>query len=73
MSDPLTQAAELYERAASELETAAAHCRIAAVRLRDREIPRGAAHGWAAHGHDLAAQELLNDAARLHAARSIPE
>jgi hypothetical protein len=64
---------ELYERAATELDTAAAHCRVAAAHLRDREIPGGAAHGWAAHGHDLAAQELLNAAARLHATRSLPE
>jgi hypothetical protein len=62
-----------YERAAAELELAAQHARVAARRLREQEVPRSGAHAWAAHGHQLAAQELLSQAARLHAARARPE
>jgi hypothetical protein len=73
MTDTLTQAADRYEQAAAELERAAQHCRVAAAHYRDQEIPRGAAHGWAAHGHHLNAQQLLDDAAQAHAARARPE
>ena len=77
MSDPerqarLEAAAALHNAAADELERAAAHSRVAATHFRNGEIPRGAAHAWAAHGHVLAAQERLGEQARTHAARSNP-
>ena len=72
MSEPLDEAAELYERAAAELEQAAAHCRTAAQHARDREVPRMAAHAWAARGHVLEAQAELDEQAREHARRSVP-
>jgi hypothetical protein len=70
---PLEQTASRYDEAASELELAARHCRVAAGRFRSGEVPRGAAHAWAARGHHLRAQELLDAQAREHAARSVPE
>jgi hypothetical protein len=73
MSDPRAEAADLYDRAAAELDLAARHARVAARRLRDQEIPRAGAHAWAAHGHHLTAQDLLGRAAQLHATRSRPD
>jgi rhodanese-related sulfurtransferase len=72
VDDPLEDAATLYDAAADELDRAAAHCRTAARHFRDREIPRGAAHAWAARGHVLAAEESLDAQARTHAERSVP-
>jgi len=51
----LEAAASLFEHAANELELAARHCRTAAGHMRKREVPRGAAHAWAAQGHVLRA------------------
>jgi hypothetical protein len=73
LSEALNAAAELYDAAAHELERAARHCRTAATHLRNREVPRGAAHAWAAHGHLLEAQEGLRVQAREHAKRSVAE
>lgn len=72
MHEGLEEAAALYDAAAEELEQAAKHCRTAAGHFRDREIPRGAAHAWAAFGHIRAAEESLDQQARTHAARSNP-
>jgi hypothetical protein len=69
MGDPRAEAAGLYDQAAVELEVAAQHARVAARHLREGEVPRSGAHAWAAHGHDLTAQELLSQAAQLHAAQ----
>jgi len=69
---PLEEAASLHDAAAKELEQAAAHSRVAATHFRNGDVPRGAAHGWAAHGHVLAAQERLAEQARAHAQRSNP-
>jgi hypothetical protein len=66
------EAAALYEAAAQELDQAARHCRTAARHFRDREIPRGAAHAWAAFGHIRAAEESLDAQARTHATKSVP-
>ena len=63
-------AARLYDEAAAELDTAAAHCRRSAEHFRNREVPRAAAHAWAARGHLLHAQERLDQQARNHAERS---
>jgi hypothetical protein len=68
----LEAAASLFERAAGELEQAARHCRTAAGHMREREVPRGAAHAWAAHGHVLRAASLLEEQARVHAQKSNP-
>jgi hypothetical protein len=68
----LEEAARRFDRAADELARAADHCRTAASHFRGGEIPRGAAHAWAAHGHMLAATEELDGQAREHAQRSRP-
>jgi hypothetical protein len=68
----LEEAAFLYDAAAGELEQAAKHCRTAARHIRDEEVPRGAAHAWAALGHIRAAEESLDAQARTHAAKSKP-
>jgi hypothetical protein len=72
VEERLESAARLCEQAAEELDRAAAHCRTAARHFRDREIPRAAAHAWAAHGHVLAAADSLDAQARTHAERSNP-
>jgi hypothetical protein len=64
--------ASAYERAADELETAARHCRTAAQHLREGEIPRSAAHAWAAVGHVRTADASLVELAQIHAQRSTP-
>ena len=72
-NEELEAAASLFEQAADELELAARHCRTAAGHMRAREVPRGAAHAWAARGHVLGAGELLDEQARIHAQKSNPE
>lgn len=72
MHDGLEEAARLCAAAAGELEQAAKHCRTAARHFRDQEIPRGAAHAWAAYGHIRAAEGSLDAQARTHAAKSNP-
>ena len=69
-SPDLEQAAAWCEEAAAERDRAAGHCRVAAGHFRDRAIPRGAAHLWAAFGHLEVATERLGDQARMHAAKS---
>ena len=68
--DRLEEAARLYDTAAQELRTAAAHCEMSARHLRDADVPRAAAHAWAARGHLLNAERRLDEQARTHAARS---
>jgi len=70
MSDVLEATARLYDDAAAELEQALAHCRVAAEHFRNKEIPRGPAHAWAARGHLLKAEALLDEQAREHSGRS---
>ena len=72
MPEGLDEAARLYDAAAEELEQAAKHCRTAARHFRDQEVPRGAAHAWAAYGHIRAAEESLDEQARAHAGKSVP-
>ena len=72
-NEDLERAASLFESAAGELELAARHCRTAARHMREREVPRGAAHAWAAHGHVLGAAALLEEQARMHADKSNPD
>ena len=71
-SDDLEPSAGLFDSAAEELERAAEHCRTAASHFRDGEVPRGAAHAWAAAGHVRSAQESLDEQARIHAGKSNP-
>lgn len=71
-ADRLAAAAALYDEAAAELEQSLAHCRTAAGHFRNHEIPRAAAHAWAARGHLLKGEELLDRQAREHAERSVP-
>ena len=68
----MEETARLYDAAAEELEQAAKHCHTAAKHFRDREIPRGAAHAWAALGHIRAAEDSLDTQARTHASHSVP-
>lgn len=70
-SERLEAAARLYDEAAAELQQSAEHCRVAAQHLRDGVVPRGAAHAWAARGHLLNAEALLDAQAREHASRSV--
>jgi len=70
MSEALEATARLYDEAAVEFERAAKHCRVAAGHFRGSEIPRGAAHAWAAYGHMLTARDSLDAQAREHAERS---
>ena len=72
MPEGLEEAARLYDAAAEELEQAAKHCRTAAGHFRDQEVPRGAAHAWAAYGHIRAAEDSLDEQARAHASKSVP-
>jgi hypothetical protein len=72
LSDAREASARLYDEAAAELDLAAQHCRTAAAHLRDGEVPRGAAHAWAARGHMLEADDRLRAQAREHASRSVP-
>jgi hypothetical protein len=71
-SEDLEAAARLFDEAAEELDQAVAHCRTAATHMRAGEVPRGAAHAWAAFGHLEIAQERLLDQARMHARKSNP-
>jgi hypothetical protein len=71
-SEDLEAAARLFDDAVEELEQAAAHCRTAATHMRAGEVPRGAAHAWAAFGHLEVAGERLRDQARMHARKSNP-
>ena len=73
MSAALEATARLYDEASAELEQALAHCRVAAQHFRDNRVPRGAAHAWAARGHLLNAEKLLDEQAREHASRSVPQ
>jgi hypothetical protein len=72
VSDRLERAAAVYDEVVAELEQAAAHARTAAQHFRDENVPRGAAHAWAARGHLLEAQERLDAQAREHARHSRP-
>jgi len=66
------QAARLYDAAAEELEQAAKHCRTAARHFRDQEVPRAAAHAWAAYGHIRPAEDSLDEQAQAHARKANP-
>jgi hypothetical protein len=71
-SKNLQDSIRLLEAAAEELERAAEHCRTAAAHFTAREVPRAAAHAWAATGHLRTAQDSLDEQARIHASTSNP-
>lgn len=70
---PLIEMVDKYEAVARELEIAARHCRIAANHLKQREIPRACAHGFAAEGRVSRATRELNEIAEDHAQHSVAE
>jgi hypothetical protein len=72
MNEQLEATARLYDEAAKELEQAARHCEVAAKHFRGGEVPRGAAHAWAARGHVLEAELRLDEQAREHSRQSRP-
>jgi hypothetical protein len=69
---PNEVAARAFEAAGAELEKALEHCRTASKHYRANEVPRGAAHAWAAFGHIRLALDRFDEQARTHAARSRP-
>ncbi len=66
----LEAAALLFESSADELELAGAHARRAAEHFRSGDVPRGAAHAWAALGHLRTGEERLMVQAREHRERA---
>ena len=66
----LEHAAKLYDAAADELDSAAAHARRAAEHFRNGDVPRGTAHAWATRGHLLAAERPLDEQALEHRLRA---
>ena len=72
MTDPRGAAADRLEEIAAELDLAAQHCCVAAQHYRERDVPRAAAHAWAAQGHVHHGTTALFQLAEEHAARSVP-
>jgi hypothetical protein len=68
--EALEAAARLCDEAAEELEHAARHCRTTARHFRDGDVPRAAAHAWAAFGHVRTADAAMEEQARTHAHKS---
>jgi hypothetical protein len=62
--------ARLFEEAAAELDRASAHCRRAAEHFRGDQVPRAAAHAWAALGHLRKAEQGPEALARAHRLRA---
>jgi hypothetical protein len=69
-SDARAEVIRGYEASADQLEMAARHLRVAANHYRNGDVPRGCAHGFAAIGHPLNGQKLIEANAILHASRS---
>jgi hypothetical protein len=65
-------AAATYERAAEELDAAAAHLRHTARLFREGEVPRGCTHAFAAYGHIRTGQMLIDENAIVHASKAQP-
>jgi len=66
-------ASAIYLMIAEQLELAAQHSRIAARHMENHEVPRACAHALATIGHIGNAQDSLDKATRLHAAKSLIE
>ncbi|KAF0242850.1 MAG: hypothetical protein FD180_3701 [Planctomycetota bacterium] len=65
-------AATRLDSIARELESAALHARTAAGHFRQGNVPRAAAHAFAAIGHSAGAGRVIEDVARSHAKRARP-
>ena len=69
---PLDEQIERFEKAAAELELAMKHAKTSAQHLRDKEMARAWAHGFAIHGHMVRAKKLMDEIADDHATHAIP-
>jgi hypothetical protein len=69
-ADSREAAARLFEETAAELDRASAHCRRAAEHFRGDQVPRAAAHAWAALGHLRKAEQGPEALARAHRLRA---
>jgi hypothetical protein len=70
MSEAMNKAADELLRVAEELEAAATHARAAAQHFQAKDVPRAAAHEFAALGHLTKARLGLEALAIDHAQRS---
>ena len=70
--EALAAAAEEFEQAARDLDLAVQHLRTAARHFRERNVPRGCAHAFAAQGHVNVAQGHIDHRAIVHAEKSVP-
>ena len=68
--EPRDQIAEMLEKAADELDLAMQHFRVATQHYRDRLIPRGCAHAFAAEGHMRNATALSDQVSQIHASHA---
>ncbi|MEK7465996.1 MAG: hypothetical protein AAB074_01160 [Planctomycetota bacterium] len=66
------KAAARLDDIARELEAAALHAHTAAGHFRKGNVPRAAAHAFAAIGHSAGASRVIEDVARAHARRARP-
>ena len=69
---PLDMQIERFERAAAELELAVKHAKTSARHLREREMARAWAHGFALVGHLRKAQKVVDEIADDHAKHAVP-
>jgi hypothetical protein len=69
-SEQRAEIARQLERIAAEFEMAAKHAKVAARHIQGGEIPRFAAHVLAAQGHAFNAAQIVEDIAKLHAAKA---
>jgi hypothetical protein len=60
-------AARRLDRIARELESAARHAWMSAAHFRSGDVPRAAAHVFAAIGHSAGASRVIEEVARTHA------
>lgn len=72
MNEKLEQSAQQYDLIAAELHKASEHYTTAARHMREKEIPRGAAHAYAGWGHINKAEMLLKAESVVHATNSTP-
>ena len=73
VQDSFNEAADEFDRAAEQLEAGARHLRVAAKHFRDKNVPRGCAHAFAAHGHMKRAQDHVDHRAVIHADHAVAE
>lgn len=72
--ETLDDVATGYDEAAKELERAAKHLRHSAELFREKEVPRGCAHVFAAYGHIQTSQTIIDKHAQVHRLKaSVPD